>query len=332
LSSFVFQEIGAGAAPYVIGQHFFDGCTAMTEVILPKQMLTSAEDITCTVKGGAIPSYMFANTGIVNAVIPAWIVDLAGEGVFANCKQMETVTFLNKEYKGTGLGAKCFYGCSKLKEVTIPVGMANPLYNYSYIFAECSALEKVTWYIDDANCYLGDFTFYNCASLKELEILKVGTLEKDENGTVTGYADLTKCGLARINDGAFQGCASLKKIPTDPEVSITLCGKPFKGCGIEVLVLNKVRFYNNQPAFEGMPNLKEIWVGNVMSGMLYVDDFANLPETVSIYFFKQTYAEVTKAVSNNDLWYTKASEKAKIYFIDTMPADVVWPEEIKPAT
>jgi hypothetical protein len=316
LNNFVFAENESG---YSIGTHFFDGCTAMTELTLPAHM-------------NNIPAYMFANTGIVRAEIPAQITMLTGEGVFANCKQLETVTFANKTYQGAGFGSRFFYGCSKLKEITIPVGMTNPLFNGSHIFADCTALEKVTCYINVADCNVADYVFYNCANLKEIQILKVGTLEKDENGTVTGYADVTEYGLSRLNDGALQGCASLKTFPVKAGVGFKIYGNPFKGCGVEVLVFEKVALYNDVAAFAGMPNLKQIWIGGLLARTkLYANNFTGLNENVSIYFYNQTHAQV-KSAAGNDNWFTNAGEKAAFYFKDTLPADVEWPEKIKPAT
>jgi hypothetical protein len=291
----------------------------MTELILPAQV-------------NNIPAYMFANTGIVNLVIPAQITMLTGEGVFANCKQLETVTFANKTYAGAGFGSRFFYGCSKLKEITIPVGMTNPLFNGTYIFAECTALEKVTCYVNIADCNVADYVFYNCANLKEIQILKVGTLETDENGIVTGYADVTEYGLSRLNDGALQGCASLKTLPVKAGVGFKIYGNPFKGCGIEVLVFEKIALYDDVATFAGMPNLKQIWIGGLVARTkLYANNFTGLNDNVSIYFYNQTHAQV-KSAAGNDNWFTNAGEKTTFFFKDTLPADVEWPEKIKPAT
>jgi hypothetical protein len=52
---------------------------------------------------------------------------------------------------------------------------------------------------------------------------------------------------------------------------------------------------------------------------------------VSIYFYNQTHAQV-KSAAGNDNWFNNAGEKTTFFFKDTMPADVEWPEKIKPAT
>ncbi|MBO4992112.1 MAG: leucine-rich repeat domain-containing protein, partial [Firmicutes bacterium] len=146
--------------------------------------------------------YMFANTGIVNLVISAQITDLFSEGVFANCKQLETVVFENLEYNSNKLGAKFFYGCSKLKEIELPYGINNIFNHYghtdpeldpmgNYIFANCTALEKVTVYSKNKVVTVAGYTFYNCTNLKELNLVYVHKSKfiTDENGKVIGYGD-----------------------------------------------------------------------------------------------------------------------------------------------
>ena len=162
LSAFTFEDVAENGTPYTIGQHFFDGCTAMTSVVLPNYMKITDEEYSnypwIYYQDRTIPSYMFANSGIVHAVIPARYIDLGTRCVFYGCANMESVTFEAKQLECEYIGAGFFFGCSKLKEVTIPSGCYFPLYDSTmvvepgkvggYVFGNCTSLEKVTIYHD----------------------------------------------------------------------------------------------------------------------------------------------------------------------------------------
>jgi hypothetical protein len=51
---------------------------------------------------------------------------------------------------------------------------------------------------------------------------------------------------------------------------------------------------------------------------------------MNFYFYEQTKEEVIAAYGGKDDWLTNADEKAHFYFKDTIPADVEWPEDIRP--
>ena len=81
LSNFTWEN---GSDYYIVGTHFFDGCTAMTQVTLPRNIQLAEEEMDALTKKynglNVIPGYMFANTGIVDAVIPDYIIDMGPEG------------------------------------------------------------------------------------------------------------------------------------------------------------------------------------------------------------------------------------------------------------
>ena len=124
-------EDKTGSDYYELGTHIFDGCTSLTTVVLPNAWRITVEDAkACGIDSGDrmnpgptvqqlegnIPSYMFANTGIVNAVLPARVTMLCTKGVFMNCASLTSVTFgvtqlLHAENK---LGADYFAGCVSL--------------------------------------------------------------------------------------------------------------------------------------------------------------------------------------------------------------------------
>ena len=97
LSDFTFQE---SSSTQTMGTHFFYQCPNITQVILPTKFANTLEDAVLngqnnSYRTGAIPSYTFAGTGIVNAVLPASTTYYYTSGVFADCKDLEVITFEN---------------------------------------------------------------------------------------------------------------------------------------------------------------------------------------------------------------------------------------------
>jgi len=120
----------------VIGTHFFYNCPNITEVILPNKFSTTKEQAeyyqgSDYYMKNVISSYAFAGTGIVNAVIPEATTYFFTEGVFANCKNLEKITFLKdpgsiSSYGGFNL--TWLDGCEKFKSVYIGTFTNNVAY------------------------------------------------------------------------------------------------------------------------------------------------------------------------------------------------------------
>ena len=339
----MFEDVPAGQDPYTIGTHFFDGCSSLQEMVIPNRMtLTSTED-NYAVSGwatdvnAAIPAYMFANSGIKQAIVPAWVQDLCTTAVFQNCKNLESITFEAKKVSTRTFGESFFQGCTSLKSIVIPAVKAYALQDSKYLFADCTALEHVTIYTEDSSEDTGKWMFQNCTSLNHIEMWFVEEYAHDEMGAIVDYAKVKEWYFSNIYADAFKNCASLKKIPLNPNG--LACNAPaFAGCGIEKFILRGLRSLTlsvgtgTTDYFAGMPNLEEIWIETLPStAILRADNFANLDHDVNIYFYNQTKEEVIKACYNKDEWFTGASEKAHFYFKDTMPEDVEWPEELKSA-
>ena len=312
LDSFVFEEIPANGAPYVFGTHFFDGCTAITELILPNSLkLSSAADhgisSTNTTLTTAIPAYMFANTGLVNVVLPARIVNVASDGVFYGCKQMETFTFeATKLNPGmNGIGDYYFYGCSKLKELVIPTGMYTSFAG-KYVFAYCTSLERIV--INGANNYaLSATLFEGCTSLQVI----------DMGGT----------NFMQISANVFKGLTSLKYLNLGNKSPSVYSVGMFAGSHIETVRI--AGFGNSSGAlFSGTENLKNVWIGSKLPSN-NANLFTSLETDMNFYFYTMTKEEVIAASGGKDDWFTNASDKAHFYFKDTIPADVEIPEDVQ---
>ncbi len=236
---------------YVIGTHLFENCRAMTEVKLPANFSITDDDALASKlatkfyyvnpNNGAvnryepmkhiIPSYMFAGTGIVDAVIPANVYYLETEGVFMNCKALETVTFeapaadpsknatvnanagnLSYAY----IGNYMFYNCDSLVTIEIPnSNAANPLSNsIGYSFAECDNLETVILYYKPANSATptNEGMFMNCKKLKTLTLYNVSKItnagndgSEDAGGSEDGGAEEEAPGGGTIGGSTIGG-------------------------------------------------------------------------------------------------------------------------------
>ena len=323
LNNFVFENKLDGQSPYVIGIHFFDGCAAMTEVILPNKMTLSSADLDAwtfindKTNPACIPGYMFANTGIVHAVIPERITDLITPGVFYGCKQLQSVTFEAKTLKGRAIGQRFFYGCSSLKEIEIPSGLSSIFLVGSGIvyinetFAECTALEKVILHTSTSTTLdTGYGTFKNCKNLTTIEITNASNKPAYFNS---------------INADAFYGCEKLKEIPFTTSSQLTFYGSAFAGSGFETLHFNTTKLViSGAIPFAGMTNLKQIFMKfGAYSGM-NAETFTGIGSEVNVYFYNHTKEQIVK-MAGNDAWFTEADEGVTFYFKDTMPDDVKVP-------
>ena len=119
-----------GSDYYTLGTHIFDGCTSLTTAVLPNAWRITVEDATDSGMTGDrmnpgptvaqlennIPSYMFANSGVTTANLPARVTMLMTRGVFMNCANLSTVNFgvTQLVHAKSMLGADYFTGCTSL--------------------------------------------------------------------------------------------------------------------------------------------------------------------------------------------------------------------------
>ena len=286
----------------------------MTELTIPNTMkLSNAAEHGIADNYGqsdltkAIPAYMFANTGLVHVVVPKRIVNVASEGVFYGCKQMETFAFetTNLNCGPIGMGAYYFYGCSKLKELMIPRGLYTTFAG-KYAFAYCTSLEKIV--IENAGSYaLANILFEGCTSLQVI----------DMGGT----------NFMQISANVFKGLTSLKYLNLGNKSPNVYSVGMFAGSHIETVRI--MGFGNSSGAlFSGTENLKHVWIGNKLptnSAAL----FTNLDTDMNFYFYTMTKEEVIAANGGKEEWFTNASDKAHFYFKDTIPADAEIPEDVQ---
>ena len=120
-----------GSDYYLLGTNIFDGCISLTTGVLPNAWMITAEDAdasgikswdsrgknqtepaTEAQKKANIPSYMFANSGITSITVPATCDQLRTRGVFMNCENLTTVSFLAAKINQAAsyIGADYFTG------------------------------------------------------------------------------------------------------------------------------------------------------------------------------------------------------------------------------
>ena len=214
-----------------------------------------------------IPDYAFMNSGLVSVQIPATITSI-GEGAFAECENLETVTFAeNSELKFIGDGA---FSNTAIINITLPDGVATM---GSFVFYHCSELKNA--HLPSVKS-LGGYTFEECPKLESVTFGANATssgvytffpgvdrYEVDENGNlVTIFKDsaLTTVdlgGLTKLDEGAFYACAGLTQI--DLKNVKEIGSGVFAECTnlATVINLDKVT-YIGDIAFAACTSLKEL--------------------------------------------------------------------------
>lgn len=180
------------------------------------------------------------------AKFPSTLTDIGG-GAFAECAGMEKLILpenleklwdaekdeiLDKDGKMCDMlyTYGSFYGCSSLKEVTIPESLT---YIGSLAFADCTDLESITIHKDVTN--IGHSAFMNCGTTAKtddetpVDIAFNVTIETDE--------ETHKSALANIGASAFAG-ASMTSL-TIPETvdNLNVGANLVSGCTLTTLTL-----------------------------------------------------------------------------------------------
>jgi hypothetical protein len=166
--------------------------------------------------------------------------------------------------------------------------------------------------------------------------MKVTKFIQDDTGKVIGYEDPTPTKLSSLPKlNAFYGCVNIDVMSLCDINSWFFMGNEFADFPSKVLVMQGdivcMVFDSSSTPFANAPALKEIWIN---PRALIIDRFlfANMEGEVNVYFYNHTYEELVEMNGGDSDWFTHAGENVHIYFKNTMPADVEWPEEIKPAT
>jgi len=155
-----------------INNSAFVGCTGLTNILLPS---------TVTSMGGSLFS---GCTGLKSAVMPNSLTS-SGNGTFNGCSSLTTVTLPSaitlidqSSFRNCSaltefvipptvktLGVSCFLGCTSLLSIEIPSSVVTT--NLS-MFMGCSSLAKVIFDENASTSFMGNQSFQDCLSLKEI--------------------------------------------------------------------------------------------------------------------------------------------------------------------
>ena len=155
-----------------------------------------------------------------------------------------------------------------VREVVVPEGMTELEAN---AFANCTALEKVTFPSNSALCKIGDFAF-SFSSLKQITLPDAVT--KIPNGcfqSCTALEEVNMPSVTEIGEEAFVGCKSLKKISI-PDAVTELHTNCFLLCSaLEEVVIsdNSSLTKLGDSAFSGCVSLKRINIPNSVTEICY---------------------------------------------------------------
>ena len=210
----------------IIEEHAFSNCESLKNIILPSKLTSICE-------------YAFSNcSSLESLVIPNTVTNLE-RNAFSGCRSLTSVNIPNKI---TVLYNGVFVNCTSLKEIIIPENITSIS---SQVFWNCSSLESVV--IPDTVTHIGHRAFMDCSSLESITLPFVGTEATGTEYSWFGYifgatsygnnGEFVPSSLKeviitqnhRINDLAFEGCSSLKRIYLPKDIS-SFGSSSFKGC------------------------------------------------------------------------------------------------------
>lgn len=182
------RELGRGA---------FEGCTSLTELTLPFVGRTSNIDY---FSGGWLSELFGKTTSPVKKLILTDLTQLP-DNALSYCSSLESVTLPDTLRR---IGKEAFYGCSKLRELTIPAGVYK----------------------------IGTHTVAYCSSLTTVRLLaKIAAVpESFAEGSRSLQNVTLDSGITQLDKSAFKDCTSLrsdaflKNIRTFKEYSLANCG------------------------------------------------------------------------------------------------------------
>ncbi len=216
-----------------IGDLAFDGCQAITSVVIPK-----------TVK-------------------------LIGRQGFYNCMALKTVTFQNASQSALEtIEASAFLYNSELTSINLPQSIKTIK---SSVFKGCSKLTSVT--LPNGLTTLGEYVFEGCSSLRSINIpTKIQVLEREVFAACKSLTSITiPSNIKSISFRVFRDCTGLTSVTIPSTVSERLLnyyGNWFEGC-TGLTSVNIQNSFITSGEFYGCTNLKTV---NIGSNMTFVSD------------------------------------------------------------
>lgn len=170
-----------------IGDYAFEGCSTLTEIVLPKDLKT-------------IGTSAFRRcTKLVNIDLPQKLT-VIGDELFSGCESLTGITIPENV---TRIGVDAFYNCKSIERLTLPesVGTIG-----AYAFSDCSGLTEFT--IPGSVRRLESGTFSGCGEMMAVTIPS-GVTEINE----TAFTNCSKLEIYGFNDTAAHRYAANHGIP-----------------------------------------------------------------------------------------------------------------------
>jgi uncharacterized protein YjdB len=175
-----------------------------------------------TVTGIGVRAF-YGNTTLTGITIPASVTTIGGNGAFANCGELTTVTFAEGSVLET-IGEYTFYSCSKLGTITIPASVTSIGVS---AFSGCLKLETIT--IPESVTSIGNSAFANCKELTTVTFAGDSVLESFGADSFFRCTKLTgiiiPAKVTTIGNRAFAGCWKLATVTFAGESTLETIGE-----------------------------------------------------------------------------------------------------------
>ena len=230
------KSITIGEGITRIGNVAFHGCTGLTSIEIPDgvtsignlafQNCSGLTEIEIPDSVTSIGNYAFSQcTGLTSIEIPDGVTSI-GEYAFRECTGLKKITM-----PGTiTITYEMFYNVTNVEEVVLTGEGAMPDYNTSS--GSANYYQNTPWYqsrnkiksitIEEGLIVIGNYAFYNCTGLTEIEIPdSVTSIGNSAFQNCTGLTEIEiPDSVTSIGNYAFSGCTGLTKITMPGTASI----------------------------------------------------------------------------------------------------------------
>lgn len=263
------REVALNEGLETIGGNAFYSCTSLVQVSLPGTLR-------------AIESYAFSGCASLSKMTLPDGVEKLGYCVFQNCPELVSVNYPASlkavEYSSSSYGSRLFYGCPKLRKITVPKGVtAIP----DWTFSGSNDLQEVELPATLVN--IGSNAFMGCSGLKGVSFTE--NLEAIGSGAFSGCAGLIAVTapetLKSLGYAAFSDCTGLQEVVLK-EGLITVESSVFNGCtGLAYVSLPKTLTAIESYAFSGCSSLTKMTLPNSVEKLGYCV-FQNCTQLASV--------------------------------------------------
>ena len=164
------QKVVLGEGITSVARGSFNECSALREIVFPSTLVSidvvgfqgasSLTSVTFPASLHSIGYRAFANSGLVDVVLPENCTVIGG-GAFANSRSLKFCTILGAV---TGISQDMFRECLALETVNLPMSVATI---GEYAFYRCISLKELDVGMTDYFC---QFSLWGCSGLEKLYI------------------------------------------------------------------------------------------------------------------------------------------------------------------